>query len=325
VIGLGYFGSRHARVYADHPGAKVVAVADIDGARVAELAALTRATGCGSFRELLSRPELQAVSICLPDRLHEEAAIAAAEAGKAILLEKPLAHDASAARRIVEAVERNGVRLMVGHILRFDSRYVQVHEAAEAAADPPVDLGPEVRVAPDRSRIVREIKTLVGDVERGGRPRSDNLEGRAEAVHQPVGPRPGIVQAADGTVLELQHRVKDVLVAGAEHLALPRVDPGDAGPADPLHGVDVMHAHVEEDRACGPEPPRRRADAVALRADVDGLAEPRRIADELDHFLKATLSGAPYLQHYREAYDAIPVLDALAESARSGKPVDVRR
>ena len=50
VIGLGYFGSRHVRVYADHPAAEVVAVADIDGARVTELAALTRATECGSFR-----------------------------------------------------------------------------------------------------------------------------------------------------------------------------------------------------------------------------------------------------------------------------------
>lgn len=49
------------------------------------------------------------------------------------------------------------------------------------------------------------------------------------------------------------------------------------------------------------------------------------LADELDHFIKASLSGSPYLQHYREAYDAIPVLDALAESARTGEPVQVAR
>ena len=47
------------------------------------------------------------------------------------------------------------------------------------------------------------------------------------------------------------------------------------------------------------------------------------LADEIDHFVKATLAGAPYLQHYREAFDAIPVLDALAESARNRQPVDV--
>jgi predicted dehydrogenase len=49
------------------------------------------------------------------------------------------------------------------------------------------------------------------------------------------------------------------------------------------------------------------------------------LADEIDHFVKATLSEQPYRQHYREAYDAIPVLDALAASASSGAPVDVRR
>jgi predicted dehydrogenase len=49
------------------------------------------------------------------------------------------------------------------------------------------------------------------------------------------------------------------------------------------------------------------------------------LADELDHFVKATLSGAPYAQHYREALDAIPVLDALARSAASNAPVDVTR
>src|SRR5690606_4209 len=104
----------------DHPGAELVGVADLDATRVAEISDLTGATGHADYRELLARPELQAISICLPDRLHEEAAIAAAEAGKTILLEKPLAHNAATARRIVAAVERNGVRLMVGHILRFD-------------------------------------------------------------------------------------------------------------------------------------------------------------------------------------------------------------
>jgi len=49
------------------------------------------------------------------------------------------------------------------------------------------------------------------------------------------------------------------------------------------------------------------------------------LADEIGHFVRATLADAPYLQHYREAFDAIPVLDALAESARTGQPVAVAR
>jgi predicted dehydrogenase len=49
------------------------------------------------------------------------------------------------------------------------------------------------------------------------------------------------------------------------------------------------------------------------------------LADELDHFVRASLSGEPYVQDYREALDAIPVLDALAASARTALPVEVVR
>jgi predicted dehydrogenase len=49
------------------------------------------------------------------------------------------------------------------------------------------------------------------------------------------------------------------------------------------------------------------------------------LADEIDHFIKATLAQAPYRQHYREALDAIPVLDALARSAATNMVVEVTR
>ena len=49
------------------------------------------------------------------------------------------------------------------------------------------------------------------------------------------------------------------------------------------------------------------------------------LADEISHFITATLTGKPYHQHYHEAFDAIPVLDALHASAESGFPVEVVR
>ena len=130
VIGLGWFGARHAQVYRQLPNAQIIGVSDTDLARCEAVAAGASASVFTDFRALLALPHLDAVSICLPDRSHAEAAKAAAEVGKAILVEKPLAHDAATARDIVDAVERNRTRLMVGHILRFDPRYVQVFEAA---------------------------------------------------------------------------------------------------------------------------------------------------------------------------------------------------
>jgi predicted dehydrogenase len=130
VIGLGYFGERHARIYRDLPQAELVAVCDKDGKRATGIGKHLGALPLTDAAELLARADIDAVSICLPDRLHTDVAIMAAEAGKAILLEKPLAHDYAHAKRIVAAVEGAGVRFMVAHILRFDPRYVQVHEAA---------------------------------------------------------------------------------------------------------------------------------------------------------------------------------------------------
>src|SRR3546814_17948594 len=97
VIGLGYFGRRHASVYSSLPHVRLVAVADVNADHGLDVAGRLGAAFHAEFDELLARGDVDAVSICLPDRLHEAAAIAAARAGKHILLEKPLAHPAAAA------------------------------------------------------------------------------------------------------------------------------------------------------------------------------------------------------------------------------------
>src|SRR5690242_10260766 len=112
-----------------------------------------------------------------------------------------------------------------------------VELVGKPACDPAVDFRPEMRVAAGRCRVRDEAQPLVGYVERGCRSCADDLERRPESVHQAVGPRPGIVEASDGAVLEVQHGVERILVAGAEYLALLGVDFGDLRTADPLHGI----------------------------------------------------------------------------------------
>jgi UDP-N-acetylglucosamine 3-dehydrogenase len=80
------------------------------------------------FRRLLERKEIQMVDICLPTYLHAEIAIAAAEAGKHILCEKPIAHSLAAADAMIEAAAQNNVKLMIGQVRRFDHRYRSIKE-----------------------------------------------------------------------------------------------------------------------------------------------------------------------------------------------------
>ena len=148
VIGLGFFGSKHARVFADHCGSQLVAVCDVDFDRARKIAEHTGATPFDDFQTMLNDIPIDAMSVCMPDRMHEKAAIAVARAGKAMLLEKPLAHDTVTATRIMDAVEAAGTRLMVGHVLRFDPRYVSVF-----AASTPERLGDVVHLRAERTGI----------------------------------------------------------------------------------------------------------------------------------------------------------------------------
>ena len=113
---------------------ELVALCDANAERAKQFADTFDAQPFTDFDELLQRDDIDAVSICVPDREHTGPAVAAAKAGKAILLEKPLAHDTAHAREIVDAVELSGVRFMVGHILRFDTRYVKVFEASRPSS-----------------------------------------------------------------------------------------------------------------------------------------------------------------------------------------------
>ncbi|QKW07519.1 Gfo/Idh/MocA family oxidoreductase [Streptomyces sp. NA04227] len=123
IIGAGARGASYARIAHEEGLAAVVAVADPDPAR---RAALAREFGIAEdrlftdWRELTDRPRLaDAVVIATPDRLHTEPALACADLGYHLLLEKPMAPTEAEARRIVEAAVRNDVLLAVCHVLRY--------------------------------------------------------------------------------------------------------------------------------------------------------------------------------------------------------------
>jgi predicted dehydrogenase len=128
VIGVGTFGSLHAQVYRQAEGCELVAVSDVNEGRLDKVSDQLGVDGYADYRELLARDDIDAVSICTTDELHVEPALAAAAAGKHMLIEKPLALTPADCDTIIEAASQAGVKLMVGHILRFDPRYYTAHE-----------------------------------------------------------------------------------------------------------------------------------------------------------------------------------------------------
>ncbi len=133
LIGCGNIAVKgHIPAYAGLPNASITAVCD----GVAEIATaageLTGATTYTDFDELLSTEDVDAVDICTPPWTHAELAIKAAEAGKHILCEKPIAPSLEDADEMIAAAAAAGVTLMAGQTRRFDDRYRTVKEQIDA-------------------------------------------------------------------------------------------------------------------------------------------------------------------------------------------------
>ena len=129
VIGLGQMGVVHAHALSHLPNVDVVAIADVDRERLRLMTDELGARPFTDYRELVQLPELDAVDICMPDEMHMDPVLEAAAARKHVFLEKPLATDVSQAESMISACRAAGVRLMVGHLLRFDPRYEVVARA----------------------------------------------------------------------------------------------------------------------------------------------------------------------------------------------------
>jgi predicted dehydrogenase len=134
-VGCGWVAPSHAVGALAEQDVRLVAVSDVDGARAAELAARFGSPAVHrDYRELLARDDVDVVSICLPDFLHHEAALAAAEAGKHVLCEKPLALDLDEAREMLEAFDRRGLSLGLVMNHRFAPDNLRVHQAIREGA-----------------------------------------------------------------------------------------------------------------------------------------------------------------------------------------------
>jgi predicted dehydrogenase len=116
LVGGGGIVDAHIRGYRAHADAiKVVAVADVVTKTVQRRATELDAAPYADFRQMINEADLDAVDICLPHYLHAEAIVAAAEAGKHILCEKPLCLTVEQAELVQRAVSKAGVTLMCAH------------------------------------------------------------------------------------------------------------------------------------------------------------------------------------------------------------------
>jgi len=121
VIGTGFWGRNHSRVFSELPNVKLEAVCDLDEERARDVAQKYGvSTVYSNYKGLLEDNNVDAVTICTPSNTHGELATAALRAGKDVLIEKPMAVEVTEARRILNLARKLDNIVSVGFIERFN-------------------------------------------------------------------------------------------------------------------------------------------------------------------------------------------------------------
>jgi predicted dehydrogenase len=157
VIGVGFMGGRWARALAEHSGARLAVVSDLRPDMGREVAQRWGAEFVADPLEAAAHPDLDGVAVCTPEHLHLDPALAAIDAGKAVMVEKPLGHTVAAATQIRDRALARGQPVLAGHVLRFEPRYAAAHRAVQAG-----EIGEVVAVRSERIGLVTDQEVLRG-------------------------------------------------------------------------------------------------------------------------------------------------------------------
>jgi predicted dehydrogenase len=342
IIGCGMISRFHARALADIPGARIVAVADSELPRARKLA---EELGLGDnyygeIPPLLARRDVDVVIVATPSGAHMEPAVAAAEAGKHVVVEKPLEVTLERCDRILDACDRKGVKLCTIFPSRFADANRTLKEAVDAGRFGRLTLG-ETTCKWWRSQAYYD---------QGGWRGTKALDGGGALMNQAIhnvdlllwmmGPVTRICGFADRLAHE-RIEVEDTAVAclrfasGAlgvieattsVHPGLPKTIAvhGDRGTAV-IEQEDVLRWDFAEEKESDQAVRQRFAQKVGASG---GASDPSAIshvyhARQLTDFVEALQTGRAPLVDGREGRKAVEVILAIYRSAETGRVVDL--
>ena len=129
VIGTGFWGKNHARVYKELESTNLIAICDVNAERAKDVANQFGAKAYTDSEKMLKDKEVEAVSVCTWSTVLANEALKALEAGRNALVEKPMAADSRQAEKLLKTAEENGLHLTVGFLTRFIPGLQHIQEA----------------------------------------------------------------------------------------------------------------------------------------------------------------------------------------------------
>lgn len=168
VVGTGFWGKNHARIYKELQETDLIAVCDIDPLRAKAVAEQFGARPYTSVRKMLQNKEIKAVSICTWSTSLAKVATEAVKAGKHVLVEKPMAANVRQAEKLLETAKKTHVHVTVGFLMRFIPGLQHIKKAVEEKTIGELVCATAKRVSqwPDRVGDVGVVKdTAIHDID----------------------------------------------------------------------------------------------------------------------------------------------------------------
>jgi predicted dehydrogenase len=324
VIGYGYWGPNIVRNVVERPELELIALCERDDARAAAFA--RRFGGIRTSTDLaplLADPRVEAVIVATPPRTHRALAQTALEAGRHVLVEKPLATTAEDAEALVELAEARGLVLMPGHTFLYSPPVAKVRELIHAG-----ELGEIYFVTSTRMNLgLYQSDGVVSDLAPHdlsillhwlGRPVS-LVRATGRAVFQRDVPETAFMTLSfgDGPTANVRlswlapRKVRQIVVVGSKRM----VQYDDTAADDVVRVYDRgLDWHLSQPANFGEHQlTYRSGDMVAPRLDA---AEPLSL--ELQDFVRAIRTGVTPRSHARLGLDVVRALEAANMSLRAG-------
>lgn len=325
-VGLGWWGSQVTKVLSDSD--KIEVVCGVEPA--AEVARRYEESFglpvVSDYQEVLRDSTVEAVILTIPHRLHEEAVLQAAAAGKQIFCEKPLSLSVDSARRMIEACDRAGIVLGVGHERRFEPAWEEIRRMADAG-----EFGTIIHMeghwshdrwlnmAADNWRGSKEEAPAAGWTGMGVHLSDMMLSLVEPVVEVQAHTARRVLTIPTGDVVSAHLRFADGTTG---HIAALSATPDYARLA-----VFGSHAWAEARETQHVDPGgttnfyvRRRGDSAQTRRDFEP-ASPVRAGYE--HWADAVAGRVPYRFTNQQRLGNVAILEAIVRSADSGRPEPV--
>lgn len=340
IVGCGMIANFHARAIADAKGAHLVGACSRSKEEYEPFAAQHNCKGFGSLEEMLADDSVQAVSICTPSGLHMDPAVAAAKAGKHVIVEKPLEITVERCDAIIKACDDAGVRLTVAFQSRFHESSRLMKQAVDSGRFGKITMG-DAYVKWYRSQEYYDSGAWRGTWKLDGGGALMN-----QAIHSVdllvwlMGPVKRI-SAMTSTLTHERIEVEDVAVATLqfENGALGVIEATTTAYPGALKRIEISGSEgsailEEEDLKAwqfaneDASDDRIRAEMVGKTDSGGGAADPSAINHDghtkiFEEAVNAINEGRPSVLNGAEGRRSVEVICAIYESAKTGKIVSL--